>query len=167
MTLFRTGVKQARRRLAPVVMTMIATTLAALAAGCGDSVLVSPRLSALYVLNAVDGHPLPATVAEGGGQRYIILADSLLFESNGQVRRSFAIHWISNSPRPLDTVYTTTVRFPYTIAGPALTIGYTVAECPDNANCVGSAKGTIGSATLTLYDGLFWPGEPALVFTRR
>lgn len=144
----------------------VLVALVMLDAGCSDPASVPARLSALYVLRSINGHSLPATASQGGGQQYIVLADSLAFEPDGQVRRSYAVRWISSDPRFVDTVYTQIARYWYAIDDRKLTIGYT-APCPPNANCIRSEEGTIDAAGVRLNARLLWSGEPEFVFIRR
>jgi hypothetical protein len=118
------------------------------------------------VLQTINGQALPATAAEGGGQRYVVTADSLVFDATGHVRRSFTVRWLSTSPRLLDTTYHQSLLFPYSIERDHLTIG-SQARCPANANCVGWDEGTINEAVVRLADRVLWSGEPDFLFARR
>lgn len=147
-------------------LTFATIAFATAVASCGSAEPLPTRLSALYVLYMVDGRTLPTTVVQRGGQQYTLLADSLFFEPGGEVRRTSVIRWISTSPRASDTTYTQTGRFPYSIEGRAMTLGYT-GGCAPNANCVGFDNGTISAGSVILQDRLYWPEAPALLFTRR
>jgi hypothetical protein len=137
-----------------------------LAAGCRDGASPPQRLSALYVLESINGAPLPSTAAHGGGQQYTVLADSLTFDLSGVVTRSFTVRWISSVPPLTDTIYSETHRFSYTIERNRLTIGARIA-CPPNANCTGWEEGTIDDRTARVTEGIFWSGAPEFVYTRR
>jgi hypothetical protein len=149
-----------------MTIAVVVVAIVALSAGCSDPASVQPRLSALYVLRTINGHSLPATASQGGGQQYIVLADSLTFQPDGQVRRSYAVRWISSTPRFFDTVYTQVAHYLYVIEDRKLTIGFT-APCPPNAVCVRLEEGMIDVAAVRLNARLLWSGEPEFVFTRR
>lgn len=144
----------------------IAVASALLSAGCREVTSVPERLSALYVLQNVNGMSLPATAAQGGGQQYVVLADSLAFDPSGQVRRSYTVRWISTSPRLVDTTYSQTLVLPYSIERNRVVIGFR-GPCPANANCVGSEEGTIDGTAVRMIARLLWSGEPEFVFVRR
>src|SRR5207244_10191990 len=119
-------------------------------------------LTAIYVLQSVNGHSIPATAAQGAGQQYVVLADSLAFDLSGQVRRTYTVRWISTAPPLQDTVYTQTMTFPYSIERNKLTIGFQQ-SCGPAANCVGWEEGTIDATTARVIDRIFWSGSHDLV----
>lgn len=140
--------------------------VALVTAGCREAPSAPQRLSALYVLQTINGNPLPATAAQGGGQRYVVLADSLVFEAGGHVRRTYAVRWMSATPPVMDTIYSQTLTFPYSIDGNRLTIGARQ-SCGPNANCVGWEDGTIDGKTARLVARILWQGDPVFVFAHR
>ncbi|HKW09401.1 MAG TPA: hypothetical protein VJO33_03415 [Gemmatimonadaceae bacterium] len=143
---------------------MLALLVALLAAGCRDAPSAPQRLAGVYVLESVNDNPIPATAAQGGGQQYIMLADSLVFDLSGHVTRSYTVRWISTTPPVTDTIYSQTLTFPYSIDRNRLTIG-THQSCPANANCVGWDDGTIDGTTARVVDRIFWPGAPVFVYS--
>jgi len=126
---------------------------------------VAAQLDATYALESVNGVPVPATAAEGGGQRYILLADTLRFSRDGVVARSLVYRHISTTFAPSDTVYQSRMTFPYTVSGERLTVGYTD-PCPANANCIGFDEGIITESQAIVRGRIFWSGEPVLRFRR-
>lgn len=152
--------------LKKAVSALSAVAIVLVLPACRDSTGVSERLSALYVLETIDGAPLPATAAEGGGQQYILLADSLAFDLSGQVRRTYVVRWISTSPVALDTTYRQTSAFPYSISRGKLIIG-SQQSCGPLANCVGWEEGSINPHAARVTARIFWPGDPDFLFTRR
>ena len=95
----------------------------------------------------------------------MLLADTLQFEPDGQVRRTQVVRWVSSTIAPGDTTYTQRITLPYVIDGTTLVIGYTT-PCPPNASCIGSDVGDIDDGTVTIVARMFWPGEPRFVFKR-
>ena len=124
-----------------------------------------PILPSTAAWQSVNGARVPATAAEGGGQRYVLLADTLRFSRDGIVARSLVYRHFSSTFVPRDTVYQYRMTLPYTVTGERLTIGY-VQPGPPNANCVGFEEGTITESRATVLGRLYWPGEPVLRFHR-
>ena|SRR5689334_21113883 len=143
----------------------VAVAIALLGVGCRHAESPRERLAGLYVLQSINGAPIPAVASEGGGQRYTVLADSLLFDLDGNVRRSYRVRWISTTPPVIDTVYSQTFTIPYSIEQHQLTIGIRQ-SCGPNANCVGWDEGTIDSRTARVKSTMLWSGAPEFVFTR-
>ena len=144
-----------------LTVLVVALTLAA----CDAPTAVQPHLSATYGLVRVNGRHLPTVVAEGGGNRYTLLADTLQFMPDGNVRRTSLIRWVTTEPVVSDTTYTQQFTLPYVVDGRTVIMGYRT-PCPPNANCVGSEQGDIDSETLRLTARMLWPGEPQFVFRR-
>jgi len=123
------------------------------------------RFTGRYALFSVKGVLSPAVVAEGGGQRYTLLADTLDFQSDGFVVRHYVYRHESIDMQPADSIYAYRFTLPYTVVGNELTIGKVV-TCPANANCVGVAKATITSGEITEHQSAYWSGAPELRFRR-
>jgi hypothetical protein len=104
--------------------------------------VTSPLLTTegTYVLRAVEDRPIPAVIAEGGGQRYTIIADTLRFFAHGDVMRTQVMHHESSTSVGSMGMYTTSYTWPYERRGLQLTIGRVI-HCPPNANCVGTHGG--------------------------
>ena len=141
---------------APVIVSVI---------GCSNSGEPQTPLAGMYVLQSINGAALPATAAQGGGQQYILVADSLAFGSDFQVQRTYTVRWLSNAA-PYDTTYTRTATFPYTRSGDRVTIGAQL-SCGPGANCTGSETGSLDGASLRVTARIFWPGDPEFLFARR
>jgi hypothetical protein len=145
---------------------LLALIVPLLAAGCRDGASPPQRLSALYVLASINGTALPSTAAQGGGQQYTVLAESLTFDLNGTVTRSYTVRWISSVPPLTDTIFSKSSTFAYSIERNRLTIGARIA-CPPNANCCCWEEGTIDDRTAHVTETIFWSGAPEFVYTRR
>lgn len=124
-------------------------------------------LDGTYVLRAVNGRGLPTTIAEGGGQQYIVLADTLRFSRNATVARSMAVRHLSATPEfyPADTTYHQVMSFPYVVESNRVIIGYRD-PCPPNALCIGFEEGEFTPTGLHVVGRLFWSGDPILTFRR-
>jgi hypothetical protein len=146
-------------------VTAIAAASTVFVAACRDATSGPSRLSALYVLQTINGNHLPAVAASGGGNQYVILADSLVFQPDGNVRRTYVVHWTSTSPLT-DTTYTQSFVIPYSVDGAKVTMGFH-APCPINANCIGFDEAVIEGATLRFAARMLWQGAPEFVFARR
>jgi hypothetical protein len=88
-----------RRRL-----TRAGFLIGSLSLACRSDVVGPGRVEGSYVLESVDGRAMPATAAEGGGQRYIVLADTLGFSASGMLVRSLAYRHLSATFAPADTI---------------------------------------------------------------
>ena len=143
----------------------IAATFLFQLAGCSDPVLPSGGIEGVYALVAVNGRASPATVAEGGGQQYVLLADTLRFSRAGTAVRSSSYRHLSSTFTPPDTVYNQVLVLPYTLDRGKLTLGARE-YCPPNANCMGWDEGVMSSGELTLVGRMQWSGDPILSFRR-
>lgn len=137
--------------------------------GTGCSETAGPEgggFEAAFALRSVNGHELPATVAEGGGQRYVLLADTLRFQVDGTVARTTVFRHFSTTPSwPADTIYRTQGNLPYDLNNKWIIIG-SRSPCPPNAICIGSETALITPRGLRVVARLRWPGEPILEFDR-
>lgn len=148
------------------VRTILVTILAGLFTGCGfESLSPVPSLfDGTYALYAVNGSALPATVAQGDGEHYILLADTLRFSSAGTVTRVVVYRHLSAS-LPRDSVYRMDIVFDYEVEGTNLAVGF-FRPCPLNASCIGTEEGVITESRMTIVGRLFWGGDPVLSFRR-
>lgn len=137
--------------------------LLGLVAGCRSAADAPLSLSGTYVLESINGAALPATAAQGAGNQYIVLADSLQFLPDFKVRRSYTVRWIQASG---DTTYSQVWVFPYTVQGSRITMG-NLEGCGPLANCVGFESGIVHGSSIFIAARLFWPGEPQFVFALR
>jgi hypothetical protein len=141
---------------------------AALVVGCRQEAAAPIRapFAGTYALEWLNGSPLPALAAEGAGQRYFVLADTLAFSPEGTVARRLTVRHIdATATPPEETVYRHRLVFPYTVDDGHLTIGFREV-CPPNANCIGFEEGTVSAANAVVIGRIFWPGEPILMFRR-
>lgn len=153
----------------PVVRTRLGGMLAAavLCTACSDTTgLITSRFEGTYALQSVNGNPVPALAAQGGGQRYFLLADTLAFSRDGTVARSRTVRHIDDTSAPArETVYSDRSVFPYAVDDGRLTIG-SRAPCPPNANCIGFEEGTISETHAVVIGRLYWSGDPVLTYRR-
>jgi hypothetical protein len=148
-------------------VALVGVAISTLLAACGSDGFgpVTEHLDASYALESVNGAPIPATAAEGGGQRYILLADTLRFSRDGVVERSVVFRHLSTTFSPSDSVYRVNGTFRYTVRTGHLTVGNTK-PCPPNANCIGFEEGIITPSEAIVRARLYWSGEPVLRFRR-
>jgi hypothetical protein len=142
----------------------VALLIAALSAGASCRDHFSTRVSGLYVLRTIDGKPLPATVAEAGSDRFVLIADSLRFDLGGQVQRKHVVRWINTSLTPGAITVVETRTFPYSVDGTNIVIGPACTQ--DACSVIASDVGTIDVNSVRLMVRILWPGEPLFVFTR-
>jgi hypothetical protein len=143
---------------------LLALSGAFLVVACGrDTAGVLPRLSATYVLETVNGDPLPSAAPSGNTGRIVRIADTLVFSANGGADRHLTIQFVGLSTATPDTTIHTVEPLAYRIDGDRLTIG--VRSCPPNANCVGPSEGRIDARHVDLVDA-GW-NNAALHFTAR
>lgn len=150
----------------PTPLAVLGLAIAAMLAACSADPLaptagrLGPQVAPFertYVLESINGFALPATAAEGGGQHYVLLADTLRFTFDGSVDRSQTYRHVSTDPSPRDTVYHSRSTLPYAVDGGQVTIGWR-RHCPANALCVGFEEGSITQSTVTVLGQLYWPG---------
>lgn len=153
------------RTRTPLLWTLVISLVAL--TGCSDG--VGPGESAdegTYALSHVNGRAIPAIVAEGGGQRYIVLGLTLRFSRDGTVARSVTMRHLSTTPPyPPDTTYHHTMNLPYVLEGNRLIIGYRD-PCPPNASCIGFEEGELTISGLRVVGRLLSSREPVLTFRR-
>lgn len=149
-----------------IIALALAPCLSSLA-GCSDGMGPDDTNGeAAFALHSVNGRSLPTTVAEGGGERYVLVADTLRFSADGTVARTTVVRHLSTSSLyPPDATYHQEWDLPYVLEGIRLTIGYRD-PCPPNALCVGFETGTFTPTGLRVVGRLLWPGDPILEFHR-
>jgi hypothetical protein len=111
------------------------------AIGCNDS--IGPKLPATFDLVNINGRGLPTFLSPTPGLTPTILFASLTLDNNGKA------FWLE-ARREFDGTQTTiNYTFDYRITFNQIEIG-SFSPCPDNANCVGTYKGTISNEALSL-----------------
>ena len=127
--------------------------LAALSLGCADSTAPEP-IHSFYVLESVNGQPLPAVLSPLPEESISVLSATLEFDSKDHVTWAERRRELSNNV-PRETVYTT--RLDYRRDGPTVEIGYF--DCPPNALCP-LFTGVFIDTKLHLTVGWFSPTDP-------
>ena len=144
------------------VQSALAVLATSLVSACSDVASVPPRFSATYVLERVNGRPLPAVATEGDAFRVTMIADTLVFHPDGEVERRSTVHYVGILLTTADTIVHRSVDLGYETDGSRLTI---LINCPANANCVGPSTGHINTRRIDLVDvGM---GNAALHYTPR
>jgi hypothetical protein len=142
-----------------------ALALAAGAAGCHETTAVPETVQADYALQSVNGSGLPTAVLTGGGNTYILLADTLRFYSTGRVFRHTVVRHLTTGVPSTEEVYDQHNDFPYQLAGTFVIIGYT-GPCAANAICIGNESGLLTEDSVVTGGGLFWPQGSTFSFRR-
>jgi hypothetical protein len=121
----------------PAFLLLFAATI-----GCHDS--TAPiRIPTQFVLENINGRPLPTYLAPTPGLTPDILSASLTFEEDGKAV-------MTEHRREFDGTETTVRNtFDYRIHGNNVEVG-SFTPCAPNANCLGTYKGTISGAALSL-----------------
>lgn len=138
----------------PRISLAIPTLLALFAAGCDSNPLEPGEVAGEYVLESVNGSPLPAEVWAAEPASYHLLAEKLRLKSSGagthaRVQR---VDWAD--PAKTDEISSSTSDLNYRVRGERIEITY---FCPPNALCatgphaVGRLEG--GTLVLTVLDG--------------
>ncbi len=134
---------------------------ATLAAGCTDATAPPKRVTALYVLESVDGNPLPATFSMVPAGTTTIYWATLNLDAAGNATIAERRRRESGTSQQEQTH---TILTDYEITGENIAIG---PPCLDDtlADCAPKRVGQITGSTLTLSGGLSDP--QSLVFLYR
>lgn len=117
------------RRLLPV----LAATVLALALTQCDGFVDPPELTGLFVVESINGVPLPAAWVQGAWGRQEVLADTFRLYADGTGEEHVVRRYVTTPPTVPDT-RRDRFRFDYTLgADGAIEIGY---ECRDVALCI-------------------------------
>jgi hypothetical protein len=113
--------------------------------GCDDS--TAPiKIPTQFVLENINGRPLPTYLAPTPGLTPDILSASLTFEEGGKAV-------MTEHRREFDGTETTiTNTFDYRFHGNSVEVG-SFTPCPPDANCFRTFKGTVSRLTLSLSIG--------------
>lgn len=124
----------------PAFLLLFAATL-----GCHDS--TAPiRIPTQFLLDNINGRPLPTYLAPTPGLTPDILSASLTFEEGGKAV-------MTEHRKEFDGRETTnTNTFDYRIHGNNVEVG-SFTPCGPDANCIGTYKGTVSRLTLSLNIG--------------
>ncbi len=126
-----------------------ATLFAAASIGCSDPGPdpVGPSVESVYAAATVGGNALPVSSGVGSGHEITLIADTLEFLSNGDVRKITILRIIGagsdgSAPQRFSSTWM------YSIVGRRVTIG--PHPCPPNALCVGPIEGDIDEDRVVL-----------------
>ena len=111
------------------------------AIGCNDS--IGPKLPATFDLVNINGRGLPTFYSPTPGLTPTILFASLTLDNNGKA------FWLEARRESDGTQTIINTTFDYKIRFNQIEIG-SFSPCADNANCMGTYKGTISNETLSL-----------------
>jgi hypothetical protein len=134
---------------------------AALTMACSDPTRPPERVSQFFLLESINGQPLPAIVNAAPGDTTRILSATVNFDLAGNAftaerwRRVYPVNQADEATLTLDQKYRIT-------RGTIIVGSFT--PCPPNALCIGNKIGTITESTLTLsYDD---PNAPVYFYRR-
>lgn len=136
-----------RSRLSLVIPSL----LALLAAGC-DSDPVAPRqVAAEYVLQSVNGGPLPAEKFDNGTFSFVLLSETLRPEEDGSGIQESVHRTDFADPAKPDHRSDSLFRLTYRLLGDRLEVSF---YCPPEALCTGGPHlvGRMDGAALVLTD---------------
>ncbi|HET6546430.1 MAG TPA: hypothetical protein VFG55_06765, partial [Rhodanobacteraceae bacterium] len=121
--------------------------LVALTMACGESTTPHRAESGLYILESVDGHPLPAIVSAGPAETSFILSATIMLDDAGNAVRSE--HWrYTYQPNHTDEG-TFVAHLQYRLSEDNITVGM-FQPCGSAALCEGNKVGKLTPTTLTL-----------------
>ena len=135
--------------------------VAALTLACSEPTPPPVRLAAGFMLESINGQPLPAVLNAGPGDTTRILSATISFDLAGNAFS--ADHWRRVYPVNRIEEATLSLRQEYRITGEDIAVG-SFTPCPPNALCIGNKIGKITESTLTLsYDD---PTAPVYFYRR-
>lgn len=125
---------------------------------------VGPHIDMVYAATTVGGNPLPVSSGGNSGHEIILVADTLEFLTNGDVRRITVLRIIGEGsdgsvPQRFSSLWT------YSIVGRRLTIA--PHPCAPNALCVGPIEGDIDADRVVLPYSMNLGGAAGEIVLRR
>jgi hypothetical protein len=121
--------------------------VAAVTMACHESTAPPQTVSKLYVLETINGQPLPAVLNAGQGDTTRVVWGTVILYSAGNAFT--AEHWRRVYPPNPSEEGILSLQREYRIAGDNITVG-SFTPCPINAICEGNKVGKLTSSTLTL-----------------
>lgn len=133
----------------PRIFLAIPTLLALLAAGCDSSPLEPGEVAAEYLLESVNGSPLPAVTWNSEPVSHHLLSETLRLRANGEGTHTRVVRVDWADPAKADEVSGGISDLTYSVRGERIEITY---FCPPNALCAAGphAIGRVEGATLVL-----------------
>lgn len=120
---------------------------ALLTMACAESTPPPGTVSRQYLLESINGQPLPALLSAAQADTTRILWATLSLDVAGNAYS--ADHWRRVYPPNQTEEATLALQLEYRITGDDITVG-SFKPCPSNALCMGNKVGKITSTTLTL-----------------
>lgn len=120
--------------------------VAALTMACDESTAPPQTLSGLYVLETINGRPVPAILSAGQADTSFVLSATLTLDDAGNAVRAEHWRYVYQPNRTDEGTFTANVK--YRITGDRITVG-SFTPCLD-AICEGNKVGRVTSTTLTL-----------------
>jgi hypothetical protein len=131
----------------------------ALTMACHDSTAPPRTVSGVYLLESVNGQPVPAIVYAEPADTSFMLSATLTLDVAGTAVRSEHWRYVYQPNRIDEGTFIANVH--YRLAGDNITVG-SFGTCPPNAICEGNKVGKLTSTTLTLsYDN---PTAPVFLY---
>ena len=135
--------------------------VAAVTVACDESTGPSQTLSRLYILETINGRPVPAFVHVGQADTSFVLSATLTLDDAGNAVRVERWRYVYQPNRTEEGTFTGHMK--YRINGDNITVG-SFTPCPPNALCEGNKVGKVTSTTLTLaYEN---PTAPIFLYRR-
>jgi hypothetical protein len=119
----------------------------ALTMACHESTAPPRMVSGVYLLESVNGQPVPAIVVAGQADTNFVLSATVTLDPAGNAVT--AEHWRYVYQPNQTEEGTLTLRLEYRITDHSITIG-SFQPCPANAMCIGNRVGKLIGTTLTL-----------------
>lgn len=126
----------------------------------------APPTSGDYVLESINGQPLPANIQAEAGDTIAVLSSSLTLDGVGRAQLSEHIRYVHPNSPPGEQTYTT--GYSYRIEGSSI-IGQTIVfdyspPCPPNALCAAPPQGRFSGFKLILTYGRTPGSRPPSVY---
>jgi hypothetical protein len=134
-----------RWQFLPVVLT--------LSLGCGEGT-APPEISGVYLLESINGQPLPRIIHDSEGYTTTVVWSTLTFDAAGHAALVERIR--QTSPGNPQTEITQTTGYAYHFIGDSIAFDYSP-PCPPDALCIGPPAGRVVDGS-TLH--LSYPGDP-------
>ena len=140
--------------------------VAALTTACHETTAPPPAGS--YILESINGQPVPANIQAEGGDTLTVIFSSLTLDALGTAHLSEHIRYVHPNSPPGEVTYTTSYSYRITsnvIAGQNIVFDYSP-PCPPNALCAAPPTGMISGSGLILFYGETPQSRPPGVYRR-
>ena len=129
--------------------------------GCDGSTSPPETASGLYILQTINGRPLPAYTSAGQADTSFVLSATLILDDAGNALRAERWRYVYQPNGSDEGTFTAHVK--YRINGDNITVG-TFTPCPPLSICEGNKVGKITGTSLTLaYED---PTAPTFLYRR-